>query len=413
MKIELKNFEIPDIDTWKNQALKESKNQHALSYINEIENLNVDLSKKSIKYTFQTSFNAANPNDWDIVSYHEISSSFKKNQELIKALEHGSNHLYLDIIGSNIPWNQIFENIMLDFIHVSIRFHDKNQIKGFKTFVSKETEHNFTVVIDPINNDYVSYFTESNVSFMINGFSCEQIGASSYQQLGLILNSGEQILQEIKKPQRIKFHVGIGSHFLLETSKVRALRWLWKHLLKENNFVTESMFILGSTGWTNKSLKDPNMNLLRQTTEGVSGINGGVSGLLIHPASHLSQISSHWFDTRMSLNISHILKEESFLSKVNDPLHGSYIIEMMTEQIIVNSWELFLEIQNDSLTEVKRKIRERIEVVRFKKEKHFLNGETELLGINLFNIESMSSDSWQDIPEYLGMKFLIYENLLS
>ena len=128
MKIELKNFEIPDIDTWKNQALKESKNQHALSYINEIENLKVDLSKKSIKYTFQTSFNAANPNDWDIVSYHEISSSFKKNQELIKALEHGSNHLYLDIIGSNIPWNQIFENIMLDFIHVSIRFHDKNQI---------------------------------------------------------------------------------------------------------------------------------------------------------------------------------------------------------------------------------------------------------------------------------------------
>ena len=48
-----------------------------------------------------------------------------------------------------------------------------------------------------------------------------------------------------------------------------------------------------------------------------------------------------------------------------------------------------------------------------KKEKHFLNGETELLGINLFKIESMSSDSWQDIPEYLGMKFLIYENLLS
>ena len=139
MKIELKNFEIPDIDTWKNQALKESKNQHALSYINEIENLKVDLSKKSNKYTFQTIFNAANPNDWDIVSYHKISSSFKNNQELLQALEHGSNHLYLDIIGSNIPWNQIFENIMLDFIHVSIRFHDKNQIKSFKTFVSKQT----------------------------------------------------------------------------------------------------------------------------------------------------------------------------------------------------------------------------------------------------------------------------------
>ncbi len=412
MKIELKNFEIPDIDSWKNQALKESKNQHALSYINEIENLNIDLSKKSNKYTFQTSFNAAKPNDWDIVSYHEISNSFKKNEQLIRALEHGSNHLYLDITGSNTPWIQVFENIMLNFIHVSISFHDENEISGFKTFLSKENEHYFTVVIDPINNDYVSFFKESNVSFMINGFSCEQIGGSSYQQLGLIINSAEQILQEIKKPERIKFNVGIGSHFLLETSKVRALKWLWSHLLKENNLVTESIFILGSTGWTNKSLKDPNMNLLRQTTEGISGINGGVSGLLIHPASLLSQRSNNWFDTRMSLNISHILKEESFLSKVNDPLHGSYIIEMMTEQIIVNSWELFIKMQNESHTETKKNILERIEIVRSQKEKHFANGDTQLLGINLFSMESASSEYWQDIPEYLGMKFLIYENLL-
>jgi methylmalonyl-CoA mutase len=301
---------------------------------------------------------------------------------------------------------------MLDFIHVSIKFHNKDQIKGFKTFLSKKTERNFTVVIDPIDNNYVHSFKESKVSFMIDGFSCEQIGGSSYQQLGLILHSAEQILQEIKKPERIKFHVGIGSHFLIETSKVRALKWLWEHLLKENGIQTESIFILGSTGWTNKSLKDPNMNLLRQTTEGISGINGGISGLLIHPASLLSQKVNHWFDTRMSLNISHILKEESFLSKVNDPLHGSYIIEMITEQIIINSWDLFIEIQNDSHTETKKKILERIEIVRLQKEKHFLSGETQLLGINLFNIETTSSDSWQDIPEYLGMKFLIYENLL-
>jgi methylmalonyl-CoA mutase len=412
MKIELKNFEIPDIDSWKNQVLKESKNQHALNYINEIENLNVDLSKKNNRRTFHTPSNTVNRNDWDIVSYHKISNSFQKNNELIHALEHGSNHLYLDINDSDTPWSQIFENIMLDFIHVSIKFRNKDQIEGFKTFLSKETEHNFTVVIDPIDNNYVHSFKESKVSFMIDGFSCEQIGGSSYQQLGLILHSAEQILQEIKKPERIKFHVGIGSHFLIETSKVRALKWLWEHLLKENGIQTESIFILGSTGWTNKSLKDPNMNLLRQTTEGISGINGGISGLLIHPASLLSQKVNHWFDTRMSLNISHILKEESFLSKVNDPLHGSYIIEMITEQIIINSWDLFIEIQNDSHTETKKKILERIEIVRLQKEKHFLSGETQLLGINLFNIETTSSDSWQDIPEYLGMKFLIYENLL-
>ena len=187
---------------------------------------------------------------------------------------------------------------------------------------------------------------------------------------------------------------------------------MWKHLLKENNIETEELFILGSTGWTNKSLIDPNMNLLRQTTEGISGINGGVSALLIHPVNVLSETSINWFNSRMSLNISHILKEESFLSKVNDPLHGSYIIEMMTEQIIINSWEFFLELQDDSLVGNKKMISESVQLVRSMREKQFLSGEKQLLGINLFNIESKSSDSWHEIPEYLGMQFLIYEKLL-
>ena len=147
MKIELKNFEIPDIDSWKNQVLKESKNQNVLHYINEVENLNIDLSDKDNKYTFHTAFNTGKRNDWDILSYHMISNSFQNNEKLLQSLEHGSNHLYLDITNSNPSWTQIFENIKLEYIHVSIKFHNNQQIDSFKAFLSKEIEHLFTIVI--------------------------------------------------------------------------------------------------------------------------------------------------------------------------------------------------------------------------------------------------------------------------
>ena len=161
MKVELNSFEIPDIDSWKSQILNESNNQQTLNYIDEIENLNIDIANKINKYTFHTSCNTGKENDWDIVSYFEISNTFQTNKELIKALEHGSNHLYLNITSSNPPWHQIFENIVLDFIQISIRFRNKNQLKSFKSFISNGNEHNFNIVIDPIDNDYVNSFKES------------------------------------------------------------------------------------------------------------------------------------------------------------------------------------------------------------------------------------------------------------
>jgi hypothetical protein len=56
-------------------------------------------------------------------------------------------------------------------------------------------------------------------------------------------------------------------------------------------------------------------------------------------------------------------------------------------------------------------IAKNIQSVRDLKEKQFLSGETQLLGINLFKTTLDSKDTWRDIPQYLGMDFLIYENL--
>ncbi|MGY8788670.1 MAG: methylmalonyl-CoA mutase family protein, partial [Fidelibacterota bacterium] len=99
----------------------------------------------------------------------------------------------------------------------------------------------------------------------------------------------------------------------------------------------------------------------------------------------------------------HILKEESFISKVADPLNGSFIIEMLTKQIINNSWELFLELYDNKGDENKNLMLSKINLIRNIKIQRFLNGKKQLLGINLFKTKKEESNKWELIPKYLDM----------
>lgn len=47
-----------------------------------------------------------------------------------------------------------------------------------------------------------------------------------------------------------------------------------------------------------------------------------------------------------ALNISLILKEESYFDAVIDPLGGSYALEDLTEQIGGKSWDLFQKLES-------------------------------------------------------------------
>ena len=411
MKIDIANFEIPDIESWKNQVIREAKNENALIYENEIENIKIDISKKEFNKNLHSSLNNENSNDWDIASSFIINDSFESNKPILQCLQHGANHIYLEIRTEKPSWKVIFDQVILDLVQVTISFNSTNQIESFKAFLKIEMEAHFTISIDPFDINHFDCFKDTAVSFSINGFSVEQIGASSHQQLAILLRAGEYLLQKIKNPERIKFRIGIGSDFFIETAKIRALKWLWKHLLRENDMTCDGIYILGTIGWTNKSLNDPHMNLLRQTTEAIAGISGGISGLLIHPTSELTKSSFHWFDYRMALNVSHILKEESFLSKVCDPLNGSYIIEMLTNHIVNDSWDLFLVLHDDSLTENKLQMKEHISIIRNLKIQEFLNGEKQLLGINLFELANENKRTPTAIPTYLNLDYLIYENL--
>ena len=80
---------------------------------------------------------------------------------------------------------------------------------------------------------------------------------------------------------------------------------------------------------------------MRQTTESMSAIIGGVDQLIVHPYDETSIEGKSNFSEQLGINISLILKEESYFGNVSDPLNGSYLIDYLTNEISEKAWLLF------------------------------------------------------------------------
>jgi methylmalonyl-CoA mutase len=188
----------------------------------------------------------------------------------------------------------------------------------------------------------------------VHGDNFRNAGSSLVHELAFSLAIGAEYLSELTNrglsvddvASRMKFHFCIGSNYFMEIAKLRAARYLWAKIVesfgvkdKEN----AKMHVHSVTSIWNKTLYDPYVNMLRTTTEAMSAIIAGTNSLTVEPFN-IAYESPTEFSERIARNQQNLLKEESYLDKVNDPAGGSYYIENMTDSIITEAWKLFLEV---------------------------------------------------------------------
>jgi methylmalonyl-CoA mutase len=143
----------------------------------------------------------------------------------------------------------------------------------------------------------------------------------------------------------MQWNLGAGPDYFMEIAKVRAARLLFSGLLSafDNDRIKNTPVFIHSitTDW-NKTLYDPNVNMLRLTTEAMAAILGGCNSLLVKPYDSWYREPGD-FSERIARNIQIILKEESYFDKVVDPSAGSYYIEALTDSLVESAWQLFLK----------------------------------------------------------------------
>ncbi len=192
-------------------------------------------------------------------------------------------------------------------------------------------------------------------AFQTLGVDLAQYENNIIHQLAFALGISVEMVEYLKgekiSPEQcfasFAYHFPVGGDFFPEIAKFRAFRMLFSKFCEAYHIsdeIEQSPFILASTGINNKSEYDAYTNLLRTTTEAMSAIMGGANALNVRPFDATFNDSTA-FSQRISRNIQHLLKYESYLDKVSDAAGGSFYIEKLTEQIAQAAWKLFQEIE--------------------------------------------------------------------
>ena len=190
----------------------------------------------------------------------------------------------------------------------------------------------------------------------VGGYVFNNSGSSIVQELGFSLAAGVEYLDKLtdagmkidEVAPKIRFHFATGSKYFMEIAKLRAARYLWAHIVKAYNPCCDcvcKMNIHAETSEWNKTVYDPNVNMLRTQTETMSATIGGVDSFTVHPYDYIYECHPSELGERVARNQQLLLKEESHFDKIVDPAGGSYYIEELTQFIAEAAWKLFLEVQ--------------------------------------------------------------------
>ena len=191
-------------------------------------------------------------------------------------------------------------------------------------------------------------------SVSVSTLPYHQAGASSVEELGAALATGTAYLNELTErgltineaAQQIRFSFAIGPNFFMEIAKLRAARVLWAQVVAGfgGNAEAQKIKMHARTGLYNKTRKDPYVNMLRTTTEALSGAIAGVDSLCVGNFDEVTRLPDT-FSRRISRNTQVILQEECELTAVVDPAGGSWAVEWLTNEISEKAWSYFQEIE--------------------------------------------------------------------
>ena len=191
---------------------------------------------------------------------------------------------------------------------------------------------------------YTAQYMPKFNSISISGYHMQEAGATAVQELAFTLADGlEYVRAALAKgldidsfAPRLSFFFAIGMNFFMEIAKLRAARHLWAKLIQPfnpKNPVSLALRTHCQTSGVSLTEQDPYNNVIRTTLEALAAALGGTQSLHTNALDEAIGLPTP-FSARIARNTQLILQEESGITKVVDPLGGSYYVESLTNELI-------------------------------------------------------------------------------
>jgi len=205
--------------------------------------------------------------------------------------------------------------------------------------------------------DIIAYASKKLPKFnsvSISGYHMLEAGATCTQELAYTIADGiEYVRAAVKKgldvdafAPRLSFFFGIGMNFFMEVAKLRAARLLWAELIekefKPKNPKSLTLRTHCQTSGVSLTSQDPYNNIIRTTIEAMAAVLGGTQSLHTNSFDEALALPTP-FSAQIARTTQLILKEESGITNVIDPLAGSYYLESLTASLVNEARKLIEE----------------------------------------------------------------------
>ncbi len=192
-------------------------------------------------------------------------------------------------------------------------------------------------------------------SISISGYHMQEAGATLVQELAYTLADGREYVRAALArgmdvdafAGRLSFFFAIGMNFFMEAAKLRAARFLWHRIMSEFNPKNPKSLMLRThcqTSGVSLQEQDPYNNIVRTAFEAMSAALGGTQSLHTNSFDEAIALPTE-FSARIARNTQLILQHETGVTKVVDPLAGSYYVEKLTADLIDEAWALIEEVE--------------------------------------------------------------------
>jgi methylmalonyl-CoA mutase len=240
-------------------------------------------------------------------------------------------------------------------------------------------------------------------SISISGYHMQEAGATAVQELGFTLADGLEYVRAALScgldvdafAPRLSFFFAVGMDFFMEVAKLRAARVLWAQLMTQFSPVNPASLMLRThcqTSGVSLTEQDPYNNVVRTAFEALAAVLGGTQSLHTNSFDEAIALPTE-ASARIARNTQLILAEETGVTRVIDPLGGSYFVESLTQALVTHARDLIGEVEHlGGMTAAVESgmPKLRIEEAAARRQARVDRGEDTIVGVNRYRLEDES-----------------------
>jgi len=248
-------------------------------------------------------------------------------------------------------------------------------------------------------------YCQSNIprwnTISISGYHIREAGSTAAQEVAFTLANAIAYIQaaidtglEVDQfANQLSFFFNAHNNFLEEIAKFRAARRLYARIMKDRfgaqNEKSCRLRFHTQTAGSTLTAQQPENNIVRVTLQALAAILGGTQSLHTN-----SMDEALWLPTeksvRVALRTQQIIAHESGVADTVDPLAGSYVVELLTDQIeaIARDYIEKIDAMGGAMQAINNGFMQReIQKAAFSIQRSIEQGEEIVVGVNEFQVE--------------------------